>query len=141
MLLVTLVLATSAFGLPRARAEEKSVDIAGLAFNPEEITIRAGDTVKWLNHDSDHHHLQGGPIQSPELTQNQTYSVQFNDPAEINYVCTIHTYMQGRVIVQTADGHSPPPAPEQSPDAPPAQPSTTTTTSASVIPSPASLLP
>jgi plastocyanin len=140
-LLVAVVLAVSVSGLDRARAEERTVDIAGLAFNPEEITIRAGDTIKWINHDSDHHDLQGGPIQSHELAQGETYSQLFNDPAEIDYMCRIHTYMHGRVIVQTADGQAPPPAPEQSPDAPPAQASTTTNTSAGVIPSPASLLP
>jgi plastocyanin len=140
-LLVAVVLAVSVFGLERARAEEKTVDIAGLAFNPEEITIRAGDTIKWVNHDSDHHDLQGGPIQSHELAQGETYSQLFNDPAQIDYMCRIHTYMHGRVIVQTADGQAPPAAPEQSPEAPPAQASTTTTAPPSLLPTPAALLP
>ena len=140
-LLAPFLLAVAVFGPEPARAEEKTVDIAGLAFNPEEITIRAGDTIKWVNHDTDHHDLAGGPIESPELAQGQTYSHQFNEATEIEYMCRIHTYMQGRVIVQTADGQAPPPRSEESPPAESAPATTTTTAPASVIPPPAALLP
>jgi plastocyanin len=110
--------------LDPARAEDHPVHIKGLAFNPEEITIRAGESVTWSNEDTDHHHLVGGPISSPELAKGEHYTLQFNEPSEVSYKCTIHTYMEGKVIVQTPDGKAPP-STQGEPQAPPA-PSTTT---------------
>ena len=107
-----------------ARAEEHTDEIKGLAFNPDSITIRAGDTVTWVNHDSDRHHISGDGFESKELARNDAFSTQFPEPAQIAYHCTIHTYMEGKVIVLNPDG-STPPSTAGEPEAPPA-PSTTT---------------
>jgi plastocyanin len=107
-----------------ARADDHVDEIKGLAFNPERITVRAGDAVTWVNHDSDHHHLQGDGFESSELAGNDTFTVQFPAPGEIAYHCTIHTYMEGSVVVLNPDG-STPPSTAGEPEAPPA-PSTTT---------------
>ena len=123
-LVLSGLLGLSVLTLGPARADDHPVDIKGLAFNPEEITIRAGESVTWTNDDSDHHHLVGGPISSPELAKGDHYTLQFNEPGEVPYKCTIHTYMEGKVIVQTPDGQ-PPPSTQGEPQAPPA-PSTTT---------------
>jgi plastocyanin len=107
-----------------ARADDHIDEIKGLSFNPDRITVRAGDSVTWVNHDSDHHHLQGDGFESKELANNDTFSLQFPAPGDIGYHCTIHTYMVGRVVVLNADG-STPPSTAGEPEAPPA-PSTTT---------------
>ncbi len=107
-----------------ARAEEHTDEIKGLAFNPDQITVRAGDRVTWVNHDSDRHHLQGDGFESNDLPNNATFTVEFPSPGEITYHCTIHTYMEGKVTVLNPDG-STPPSTVGEPEAPPA-PSTTT---------------
>ena len=107
-----------------ARAGDNPNEIKGLAFNPEQLTIRAGDTVTWVNRDSDRHRIQGDGFESRELANGQTFIAEFPEPAEISYHCTIHTYMEGRVIVLNPDG-SVPPTTAGEPEAPPA-PSTTT---------------
>jgi plastocyanin len=107
-----------------ARADEHTDEIKGLAFNPDQITVRAGDSVTWVNHDSDRHHLQGDGFESSDLPNNATFSVEFPSPGEITYHCTIHTYMEGKVMVLNPDG-STPPSTVGEPEAPPA-PSTTT---------------
>jgi plastocyanin len=107
-----------------AGAEEHTNEIRGLAFNPEQITIRAGDSVTWVNHDSDRHRLAGDGIESRELPNKATFTAQFPEPGHLVYHCTIHTYMEGRIVVLNPDG-STPPSTVGEPEAPPA-PSTTT---------------
>jgi plastocyanin len=107
-----------------ARADDHMTEIKGLAFNPDQITVRAGDSVTWVNHDSDRHHLQGDGFESKDLSNGNTFSVEFTEPAQIAYHCTIHTYMEGKVVVLNPDG-SVPPSTAGEPEAPPA-PSTTT---------------
>ena len=107
-----------------ALAEDHKNEIKGLAFNPEQITVRAGDSVTWVNEDSDRHHLMGDGFESKDLAHGATFTTEFPEPAQLSYHCTIHTYMEGRIIVLNPDG-SVPPTTAGEPEAPPA-PSTTT---------------
>lgn len=107
-----------------ALAEVHTNEIKGLAFNPEQITVRAGDSVTWVNRDSDRHRIQGDGIESKELANGNTFTAEFPEPAQLIYHCTIHTYMEGRIVVLNPDG-SVPPTTAGEPEAPPA-PSTTT---------------
>jgi plastocyanin len=107
-----------------ALAEDHKNEIKGLAFNPEQITVRAGDSVTWVNQDSDRHHLQGDGFESQDLANGATFTTEFPEPAQLAYHCTIHTYMEGKIVVLNPDG-SVPPTTAGEPEAPPA-PSTTT---------------
>lgn len=107
-----------------ARAEDRTNEIKGFAFNPEQMTIPAGGSVTWVNGDSDRHRLSGDGFESKDLTNGATYTVQFMEPGQVAYRCAIHTYMEGRVTVLNPDG-STPPSTVGEPEAPPA-PSTTT---------------
>jgi plastocyanin len=55
-----------------ALAEDHKNEIKGLAFNPEQITVRAGDSVTWVNEDSDRHHLMGDGFESTDLAHGAT---------------------------------------------------------------------
>jgi len=107
-----------------ASAEDHKNEIKGLSFNPEQITVRAGDSVTWVNEDSDRHHLMGDGFESNDLTHEATFTTEFPEPAQLTYHCTIHTYMEGKIVVLNPDG-SVPPTTAGEPEAPPA-PSTTT---------------
>ena len=107
-----------------AQAEDHKDEIKGLAFNPEQITVRAGDSVTWVNEDSDRHHLMGDGFESKDLAHGATFTTEFPEPAQLAYHCTIHTYMEGKIVVLNPDG-SVPPTTAGEPEAPPA-PSTTT---------------
>lgn len=107
-----------------ALAEDHKTEIKGLAFNPDQITIRAGDSVTWVNRDNDRHRILGDGFESKELANGNTFTAEFPEPAQLLYHCTIHTYMEGRVVVLNPDG-SVPPTTAGEPEAPPA-PSTTT---------------
>lgn len=110
-----------------AGAAEHSVEIKGLSFIPEDLAVAVGDSVTWVNHDTDKHDLEGGPIHSAPMAEGETYSFTFSEPADIEYHCKIHTYMQGRIKVGEGgppggSGDAPPPPPSTAP------PETTTTT-------------
>jgi plastocyanin len=107
-----------------ANASDHKNEIKGLAFNPDEITVRAGDSVTWVNQDSDRHHLVGDGFESKDLVNGASFTAEFPEPAQVAYHCSIHTYMEGKVIVLNPDG-SVPPTTAGEPEAPPA-PSTTT---------------
>jgi len=102
-----------------ALAEDHKNEIKGLAFNPDEITVRAGDSVTWINQDSDRHHLMGDGFESKDLAHGATFTTEFPEPAHLAYHCTIHTYMEGKIVVLNPDG-SVPPTTAGEPEAPPA---------------------
>jgi plastocyanin len=112
--------------LGRAGAGEHTVEIKGLSFIPEELSVSVGDSVTWVNEDKDDHDLRSDRFDSPVLKKGATYSFTFNEPGEVEYRCQIHTYMQGRITVGGGgSGSSPSPEPSTTTTAPP--PATTTT--------------
>ena len=72
LLVVALALLVPSLTSRPARADDHVDEIKGLAFNPDQITVRAGDSVTWVNHDSDRHHLQGDGFESNDLPNNST---------------------------------------------------------------------
>lgn len=115
--------------LTRAGAAEHTVDIMGLSFIPEEISVTAGDTVTWVNRDEDDHDLGGSQVDSPVLKTGQTFTYTFDEAGDVEYKCKIHTYMTGIVHVGPGDGtQAPAPPPSEPPATTPTTAPTTTTT-------------
>lgn len=93
--------AQSAPPAPAKPAPSKvAVSISGFAFNPNTITINAGDTVVWTNNDGAVHTVKFSDGESPTIAKGDTYEKTFNTPGEFSYICGIHTSMQGKVIVK-----------------------------------------
>jgi plastocyanin len=102
-LLLFIALASTAAG---ATAQ---VEIAGFAFDPPTLTINAGDTVTWTNHDGAQHSVvfAGGGPRTRVLSNGQSDSIIFSVAGTFNYICGIHgSSMMGTVIVRAA---APPP--------------------------------
>ncbi|KJK42611.1 hypothetical protein UK23_36450 [Lentzea aerocolonigenes] len=111
-----------------AAQQSTAVEIMGYSFQPATLTINAGDTVVWTNHDTAPHNVVGtnGPekFTSPTLQQGQTYSYTFTKPGTYSYYCSIHPDMKASV---TVNGSTPPTTTTTT--APPTTtPPTTTTT-------------
>jgi plastocyanin len=77
-----------------------SVGIANFAFSPAAITVKAGSTVTWTNQDEDAHTvaISGSPASQP-LQNGDTFTHTFAQPGTYSYLCTIHPYMRGMVVV------------------------------------------
>ena len=77
-----------------------SIDIRNFTFTPSEITIKQGDIVIWRNYDSMGHTVTGGELDSQIMQNGMTFTYTFNNKGTIDYICTIHPSMKGKVIVQ-----------------------------------------
>ena len=93
-----------------ARAEEYKIGMEGWEFNPATLTIKAGDTVTWVNDDDTAHNIafeiefDGAPTREKPVKVRMTegYSIVFKKTGTYHYVCKIHENydMKGTIIVE-----------------------------------------
>ena len=74
---------------------------------PSTITIKQGETVTWSNDDVAFHSVTSGLYDSPtdlfdsgHLDPEEKFSVTFEEKGEFDYFCTLHPWMEGKVIVE-----------------------------------------
>lgn len=82
-----------------ATAAPNTVTIKDFAFKPSPLIIKKGDTVIWINKDASPHDVKFADFKSPTLTGNAEYSHVFTETGTFDYICGLHTYMTGRIIV------------------------------------------
>ncbi|MGH9188514.1 MAG: plastocyanin/azurin family copper-binding protein [Acidimicrobiales bacterium] len=90
-----------------ASAASAGVEIRGSAFIPSEVRVAVGDSVTWTNADADLHTVQGGPMSSPEFGSGATFSYTFTEAGTYDYICRVHTFMTGSVVVGSASVAAP----------------------------------
>jgi plastocyanin len=92
-----LVLAASA-----AQAATVEVTIDNFVFNPQTITVKAGDTVTWVNHDDIPHTTTSktGGFRSKALDTDDKFSFTFTTPGSFAYFCALHPHMTGSIVVE-----------------------------------------
>jgi plastocyanin len=78
------------------------VSIANFAFAPADLTVKAGDTVKWTNNDSVAHTItsDSGAFESGNLDPGASYSFTFKAPGAFAYHCGVHPSMTAKITVQ-----------------------------------------
>lgn len=86
-----------------AAAAGEKVSIANFAFVPPLISIASGQSVTWTNNDGAPHGLafkdgaKGTDLMLPEASFSRT----FDRPGTYDYVCAVHPYMSGKVVVRS----------------------------------------
>jgi plastocyanin len=76
-----------------------TVDVRNIAFNPKSVTIHPGQTVAWKFDDgSIPHNVVATDWRSPDRTSGY-YTHTFTAPGTYSYRCTIHSNMDGQVVV------------------------------------------
>ncbi|WP_223199539.1 plastocyanin/azurin family copper-binding protein [Solihabitans fulvus] len=84
-------------------AATNSVAIKDFAFAPATVTVPVGTTVTWTNSDQDPHTVtateSGSPLRSPTMNNGATYKYTFTKAGRYDYLCTIHPFMTGTVVV------------------------------------------
>ena len=90
----------TATGSPAAVAGDQ-VGIDNFAFAPATLTVKAGSTVTWTNHDEEPHTVAAtdGSFHSPGMGTGATFSHTFPTAGTFDYVCSIHPMMHGTVVV------------------------------------------
>lgn len=91
-----------------APSPDAVVRIKAFAFHPGSVTIHAGQTVQFLNNDDEPHTVSAsdGSFESGGLETNESYSRTFDTAGTYQYVCSLHPYMKGVIVVTAASGAS-----------------------------------
>ncbi|RDH74431.1 plastocyanin [Mycolicibacterium moriokaense] len=78
-----------------------AVSISDFKFNPATLSVPVGTTVTWTNQDEEPHTIaaKDGAFHSPGLDTHGTYSFTFATAGTYDYVCSIHPFMTGTVVV------------------------------------------
>ena len=79
------------------------VSIEGYKFQPPSVTIKAGDSVRWTNHEKRTSHsvlfpAEGG-LESDRLFPDESYQRRFDKAGRYEYHCGPHPEMTGVVVV------------------------------------------
>jgi plastocyanin len=79
------------------------VGIEKYTFTPAEVSIRVGDTVKWVNREKRTSHsvlfpAEGGR-ESERMFPDESWQRQFTQPGRYPYTCGPHPEMKGLVVV------------------------------------------
>lgn len=80
-----------------------AVSISNFSFVPTVLTIKKGTKVTWTNNDSAPHTVTsdaGNLLHSQTLATGQSFSFIFTETGTVNYHCSVHPGMTGKVIVQ-----------------------------------------
>lgn len=86
---------------PAAPIAGTEVRIENFGFTPAALTVRQGQTVTWTNHDEEPHTVAAGDgsFHSPGMDTDGIYSFTFTTPGTFDYLCSIHPFMRGTVVV------------------------------------------
>ena len=86
-----------------ASVSDNTINIRNMAYDPAEITVKAGSIVRWVNRDTAIHSVvfsKDSKINpSGALSVSQSFSVKFDEAGVYKYSCGIHPQMQGSVVV------------------------------------------
>jgi plastocyanin len=78
------------------------VHMADFKFNPQTVTIQAGQSVEWINDDAVFHSATASDASwnSGELDQGRTWTHTFAAAGTYTYYCDDHTFMRATVVVK-----------------------------------------
>jgi plastocyanin len=96
--LVGVLLAYGAF----AAQEPTEVTIDNFTFGPPGLTVAAGTTVKWVNHDDIPHNVvdKNKGFRPKPLETDDSFSFTFANAGTYDYFCGLHPQMTGKIIVK-----------------------------------------
>ena len=98
------VVASGACRAPQVPAPKRHVvEITGMAFHPDSLEVRQGDTIVWINRDIVSHTATASrkaAWTTGTLAQDQSGLYVARDKGEDPYFCELHPVMLGRLTVR-----------------------------------------
>jgi plastocyanin len=95
------VLSAGAAGNDKAASQEITID--NFSFGPTAVTVPAGTTVTWVNHDDIPHTVVSEDLitfKSRPLDTDDTFRFKFEKAGTYKYFCSIHPKMTAQVVVR-----------------------------------------
>jgi plastocyanin len=92
-----------------ASADDFAISMPGKYFDPQRLTVVAGDQVSWRNADFVSHEVRAtnGAFDSGPIGRQAVYLHRFDSPGSYALVCSIHPFMTGAVDVVGATLNGP----------------------------------
>jgi len=89
-------------GSASSQPAPRDVSIDNFTFTPSTLTVAAGTTVTWVNHDDVPHTVTANDkaFGSKAMDTDEKFSHQFATPGTYAYFCAVHKHMTGEVIVK-----------------------------------------
>ena len=80
----------------------REVIMENFKFEPNELTVKVGQSVTWRNKDDAKHDAfsEENGLDTNDIGQDQTVTFQPDKAGTINYICSIHPQMKGTLIVE-----------------------------------------
>ena len=105
--MAALCLATTLAAPPAFAAQATpatTVVIDNFSFSPAQLSVAAGSTVTWENHDDMPHTIVDDAtpreFKSAPLDSGDHFSQTFTKPGTYKYFCSIHPHMTGTIVVK-----------------------------------------
>jgi plastocyanin len=78
------------------------VMVENFSFQPGTLTVKAGTTVTWVNHDDEPHTVNENnkTFKSGTLDTDGKFLYKFTSPGSYSYFCSLHPRMTGQIIVK-----------------------------------------
>ena len=78
-----------------------TITIQNGAFNPNNLTVKTGTNVQWINNDNASHQIisDSGAFQSPMLNTGGVYNFYFAKSGIFGYYCGLHPTETGTITV------------------------------------------
>jgi plastocyanin len=103
-LAVATILPVAAWGVAAADPgpQVHTVLIEGMRFQPQGLTVAAGDTVVWTNRDTVPHTATSasGGFDSLEIAAGKSWTYIVRTTGEFDYICTYHPLMKAILRVR-----------------------------------------
>ncbi|MEH2511851.1 amicyanin [Nitrobacteraceae bacterium AZCC 1564] len=98
-LMAGAVMALQAFAAQDSKA---TITIDNFTFAPAELTVPVGSVVTWINRDDIPHTIveNNKTFRTKALDTEDSYSFTFTTAGTFNYICGLHPFMMGKVIVK-----------------------------------------
>ncbi len=92
----------TAFARPGEKLTKYEVTIDNFSFGPADLTVPAGSTVTWVNHDDIPHTVVSTEkkFASQALDTGDKFSFEFKTAGTYEYFCSLHPRMTAKVVVQ-----------------------------------------
>jgi plastocyanin len=84
-------------------SKQNKIEIKDFAFNPQTITVKAGEKVTWINRDEEPHTVVSVEKQfkkSTALDTDQEFTITAGAPGTYTYFCSVHPKMTGTIVVE-----------------------------------------
>jgi plastocyanin len=102
ILAVSLATAAAKEPAPKPKPRHHTVTIDSTSYKPAALTVRAGDTIEWVNRDFYPHTVTAasGAFNSRDIAAGESWSYTAETAGSFEYICKYHQTMVGTLQVR-----------------------------------------